>query len=209
MKYAIIDTETSGLFDFSKPADAEGQPRLASLSMILIDDEDPFMVSSVDFLIKPDGWVLGAEAAAVNGLSMEQLEEHGVPVSGVLDAYAKVIDDGHVIVAFNSQFDTKMMRGEMRRAEIDDRFEATPTICCMRAATDVVCVPKKTGKGFKFPKLSEACEFFEIENSGEHTAAGDAKACLEIFLMLRQLEKLPEPSVYFAKVAPAKTAVAA
>ena len=25
-KVLIIDTETSGLFDFSKPADAEGQP---------------------------------------------------------------------------------------------------------------------------------------------------------------------------------------
>ena len=33
MKYAVIDTETSGLFDFSKPAEAEGQPRLASLAI--------------------------------------------------------------------------------------------------------------------------------------------------------------------------------
>jgi hypothetical protein len=32
--YVIIDTEGSGLFDFSKPADAEGQPRLAQLAMI-------------------------------------------------------------------------------------------------------------------------------------------------------------------------------
>jgi DNA polymerase III epsilon subunit-like protein len=29
--YCIFDTETSGPFDFAKPADADGQPRLASI----------------------------------------------------------------------------------------------------------------------------------------------------------------------------------
>lgn len=204
MKYAIIDTETSGLFDFSKPADAEGQPRLAHLSMILLDEEDQEHL--VDFVVKPDGWEIGAEAVAVNGLTMEYLNQHGVPVADVLASYAGIIDDGYIIVAFNAQFDLKMMRGEMRRAGIDDRFEVTPNICVMRAATDVVCVPKKTGKGFKFPKLSEACEFFGITNGGEHTADGDARAALEIFRKLRELGKLPEPNVYFAKNAPEASA---
>ena len=31
-KSVVIDTETSGLFDFSKPASAEGQPRMASIA---------------------------------------------------------------------------------------------------------------------------------------------------------------------------------
>lgn len=39
MKYLIIDTETTGLFDFSKPADGEGQPRLAQICMIEWDGE--------------------------------------------------------------------------------------------------------------------------------------------------------------------------
>ena len=37
--YAVIDTEGSNLFDFSKPADAEGQPRLAELAIIYADSE--------------------------------------------------------------------------------------------------------------------------------------------------------------------------
>jgi DNA polymerase III subunit epsilon len=203
MKYAIIDTETSGLFDFSKPADADGQPRLASLSMILLNEQDE--EHTVDFYVKPDGWTLGEEAAAVNGLTMEMLETHGVPVADVLDAYVKTIDDGYVIVAFNSQFDTKVMRGELRRAEIDDRFERTPTICCMRASTDIVRVPRKSGKGFKFPNLGEACEYFGIVLEGAHTASGDARGCLEIFRKLRELGKLPAPNVFYAKTAPEKT----
>jgi DNA polymerase III epsilon subunit-like protein len=207
MKYAIIDTETSGLFDFSKPADAEGQPRLASLSMIIVDEE--CNEETKTFLVKPDGWEIGEEASAVNGLTMDRLNSEGVPIAEVLEAYTKVIDEGCVMVAFNAQFDLKMMRGELRRAEIDDRFEATKNICVMRACTDIVQVPKKSGKGFKFPKLSEACEFFGITNDGEHTADGDAKAAYEIFKSLKERNALPEPNVYFAKEAPAAKVVEA
>ncbi|MEY4951800.1 MAG: hypothetical protein RL299_224, partial [Pseudomonadota bacterium] len=39
MGYLVIDTETSGLFDFKKPADDPSQPRLASLAMIWADDD--------------------------------------------------------------------------------------------------------------------------------------------------------------------------
>jgi hypothetical protein len=37
MNYLALDTEGSGLFDFTKPADAPGQPRLAAIGMILAD----------------------------------------------------------------------------------------------------------------------------------------------------------------------------
>lgn len=141
MKYAVIDTESSGLFDFSKPADAIG-------------------------------------------------------------AYAEAVDDGAVVVAFNAQYDTKIMRGEMRRAGVDDRFERTPNICAMRALVDICQIPKKTGRGFKFPKLSEACAYFEIVNNAEHSAAGDADACVALLRKLRELGRLPVPAVYYAKAAP-------
>lgn len=43
MNLLVIDTETNGLFDFSKPADAEGQPRLAHLAMIAMIGDTPWM----------------------------------------------------------------------------------------------------------------------------------------------------------------------
>lgn len=196
MKYAIIDTETSGLFDFSKPADAEGQPRLASLAVIEVDGEE--LIKKTSFLVKPDGWEMSAEAGAVNGLTTEQLKRDGVPVNEVLENYVALIDEGFVIVAYNAQFDTKVMRGELRRAGIPDRFEQTKNICLMRASTDMCQVPKKNGKGFKFPKLEEACKFFGIKQADQHSASGDASAAFEIMLKLQALEKLPEPQVYFA-----------
>lgn len=205
MKYVVIDTETSGLFDFSKPADADGQPRLASLAMVFLDEE-MIETGRAHILVKPDGWTLGEEAASVNGLTMDLLNEQGVPVADAIAAYGEAIDSGCVVVAFNAQYDTKIMRGEMRRAGVDDRFERTPNICAMRALVDVCQVPKKTGKGFKFPKLSEACAHFEIVNEGEHSAAGDADACVALLRKLHELDRLPPPAVYYAKVAPERPA---
>jgi DNA polymerase III epsilon subunit-like protein len=203
MKYAIIDTESSGLFDFAKPADAEGQPRLATLAIIMLDD-DLNVIAEHDFMVKPDGWEMGAEAGAVNGLTTEYLLQHGEPVRDILQRYSTLIEEGFVITAYNCQFDSKIMRGELRRAGMPDLFERTPNICLMRAATPICKVPKKTGAGYKFPKLAEACAFFKIEQPAAHSALGDAKSALAILLELHKLGALPAPEVHYAKNPPAK-----
>ena len=61
-RYVVIDVETSCLFDFSKPADAEGQPRLAHMALIYLDSE--FNVErDYDVLIRPDGWTAFSSAS--------------------------------------------------------------------------------------------------------------------------------------------------
>ena len=199
--YAVIDTETSGLFDFSKPADAEGQPRLASFAAIRLD-ADLNEEGANEYLIKPEGWILSDEVMKINGLTMERLEKEGRPVADVLKFYSALIERGYVIVAFNSQFDCKVMRGEMRRAGVPDLFEATPNICAMRAAVDVVKAPKASGRGYKFPKLSEACAHFGIEQTEQHSAMADAHAATAIFLELKALGVCPDPAVHYAKNRP-------
>lgn len=202
-KYAVIDTESSGLFDFKQPADADGQPRLAQLAVILLYD-DLKESAAHDFFIKPDGWSMQPEASAVNGLTDEILNARGVPVRQVLDFYAALIDEGYTIAAFNAQFDTKVMRGEMRRAGMDDRFEKTPNVCLMRASTGVCKVPRAKGNGYKFPKLVEACEYFKIGLPDAHSATGDVRAAAQILRFLAQIDCLPEATVHFAKNPPQK-----
>ncbi len=197
MKYAVIDTETSGLFDFSKPADADGQPRLASLAIILLD-EKLAETARQDMLIKPDGWEMTPEVIKINGLTNERLKAEGIPIAEALDVYTKIVDQGYVIVAFNAQFDTKVVRGELRRAGLPDRFETTPNICVMRASTELVKMPKKSGGGYKFPKLSEACVHFGIKQSDVHSAMGDAVAAMEVFRALKERGACPDPEVHYA-----------
>ena len=201
MKYCVIDTETSGLFDFTKPADAEGQPRLACLAMIHLG-EDLAETSREEHWIKPDGWTLSPEVIATHGITNEFLAENGRPVAAALEAYDEVLASGSIIVAFNAQYDLKMMRGELRRAAMPDHFEETKSICVMRDAVNVVKAPKKSGKGFKFPKLEEACRHFGIGQSQAHSAMSDAESAAAIFRALNALGVLREPAVYLARVKP-------
>lgn len=201
MKYAVIDTETSGLFDFSKPADAEGQPRMASFAVITVDPALE-VLEEHSFLVAPDDWEMSAGAAEKNGLDTNYLKEYGWPVAHILSHYVALIDRGFVIAAFNAQFDTKVLRGELRRAGIPDRFEVTQNICVMRALTDICKVPKKSGFGWKFPKLEEACAHFGIKQDAAHTAMGDTHSALSLLRELHKLGKIPTPEVHFAKMRP-------
>lgn len=205
MKYSIIDTESSGLFDFKQPADAPGQPRLATLGIVAFDLDETGSLNDLrefEFMVKPDGWALTEEAARVNGLTNEILAEKGEPVVGVLSTYCNFIDLGYVVGAYNAQFDTKIMRGELRRSGLDDRFTRTPNVCLMRACTNVCKVPAKSGRGFKWPTLAEACKFFGIEQPAAHSAIGDARSAVSILRELVKRGALPNPEVHFAKERP-------
>jgi len=201
MNYVILDTETTGLFDFSKPADAEGQPYLSSLGLFIVDDARR-IIGAESYYVEPDGWSMSEEAGRVNGLTDEFLMEHGDPVEIVLSRYAELVDAGNAIAAFGAQYDTKVLRGALRRAGMDDRFTKTPNVCLMRACTDICKVPRAKGNGYKWPTLEQACAALGIWNPAQHSALGDALAALQIFLKLADLSALPEPTVHYAKHRP-------
>lgn len=203
MDYLIIDTETSGLFDFRKPADADGQPRMCGVTMIPVTDEDDFDIAEgYTVLIKPDGWTVSPEITAINGLTTERCEAEGVPVREALDIYSEFIKAGRVVVAYNAQFDTKVLRGELRRAEMDDLFEQTPNICAMRACK-ALGIEKAGAKKGGFPKLSDAYRHFYREDPPEqHTSLSDATTCLMVFKHLVKLGIAPEAAVHYAKNRP-------
>lgn len=208
-KFLVLDTETSGLFDFSKPADDPAQPRLASVTMLFPSADLTTIEREYSALVKPDGWMLSAEAAAVNGLTMERLEAEGVPVGAVLDEYEAAVRGGHVIAAFNAQYDLKQMRGELRRAGRDDLFHDTPNTCLMRAMTPVCRILKancRTDDDWKFPKLAEALAHIgKAHGAGEaHTARGDALGALEVLRYLVQHDALIEPGVHLKKAGGSK-----
>lgn len=198
MKYVVIDTETTGLLDFKRPAEAEGQPHLAHLGMILLD-ESLAIEREDSFIVKPDGWVMPAEAGAINGLSTDYLDAHGRPVAVALDAYVKAIEEGRVLVAYNAQYDAKIMRGALRRANRDDLFERTPNICVMRPCTGICKIPQVGRNGFKFPKLAEAMAHFKFPVGGKHTAMDDARGAMLILRKLIEIDCCPAPEVHRAK----------
>lgn len=201
MSYLVIDTETSGLFNFKLPADDPSQPRLASLAMIWADDAG-HETDRMMLYVKPEGWRMNDEATAVNGLTTEFLEEHGKPLDMVLGIYSRNVKAGLAVAAFNAQFDCKMMRGELRRAGMDDLFTVTRNTCLMRSLKPYAAQGLEV-KGAGFVKLSVACEFFGIHSVNPHDAMSDAADARELLEILIRDGNLILPQVHFAKNRPA------
>lgn len=191
----IFDTETSGLFDYSKPADAPGQPRMCELAALLTTDAGK-EIERCEMVIKPDGWSLTPDITAINGLTTELCEQRGVPVLQPLEWIAQRMPRADRICAFNVAFDLKVLRGEFRRAGLDDLYplgEARKH-CIQQAARTVTKLPKN-----KTPKLSEAVEIILGEKlPGAHGAMVDTIAAARIYHWLagRQL-----PADFYAKPA--------
>ena len=182
MPYLVFDTETTGLPDWRQPADAPGQPRLASFALLCVDD-DLEIEDRTYGLVLPDGWQMPAEATAVNGLTNEQLQTEGFPISYVMNLFHHAAI-GRTLVAHNLQFDTKIARGEFRRlgGEFESRAQRWLSgICTMRSLVEACAIPHPTRSGYKYPRLGEACtKLLGGELVGAHHALTDAKACLRL-----------------------------
>lgn len=176
--FVIFDTETSGLFNFSRPPEAEGQPRLASVAFIFLDD----LLKEKDThykLVRPDGWEMPYGASKVNGLTNEMLRTQGIPIRNILDAVEFLFSEGHTFVAHNVDFDMKVLEAEFIRAGRE--FHRPDTFCTMKQTKNICCIPNAQGRN-KWPKLTEAHEYFFGEAfANAHEALADARACARIF----------------------------
>jgi len=196
MKTFVFDTETTGLPRFDLPADDPTQARIIQLAGLLIGDrqegdegeafdDNPALVvlGSMNTLIKPDGWVMDDALAAKmgHGYDHARLEADGVPIAVALDAWARLHDAADLIVGFSLAFDQKLMRGDLRRAGMDDRYGAKPHIDVMYA-----CKPACKVRGLtKQPKLIEACKTLMDYEYPPHDAYRDAHATARVFYWLR------------------------
>jgi DNA polymerase-3 subunit epsilon len=200
MRYAITEVATNGLIDWKLAADAATQPRLAQLAMIYIDSEMAAGDYTTEITVRSDGWAMEAGASAANGLTDDCLAMDGKPVQNAVQAYRGAIDTNYVIVSFSTAYVLKIMRGECRRAGIEDRYEHTPSIDLMRALTDVCQMPYAGGKkGFKQPKMTEACAHFGMVCPAVRDAVANARISMELFSRLVGLGRLPAPKLPSAK----------
>lgn len=178
MKLLFIDTETTGLFDFNLPAHADSQPRVAQFAATLCEEEQ--IICRLSAIIKPHNWTMTKEAEAIHGLSQEKLS-HGINIGMVLAWYSIVLAEFMpLVVAHNVKFDTKAMRGEMRRAGIQDRFAETKVFCTMMES-------QKLMPGYQFPSLAEAVRFFfDEELVNAHSADADVEYCRRIYFEIQK-----------------------
>lgn len=188
--FLTFDTETTGFPIFSEPSNHPDQPHLVQLALLMIDD-DFVEHSATSLIIRPDGWVISDENAAIHGITQDIAMERGIPEA---DAVALFVDH-HAraarTVAHNIEFDRKIMRIALMRhghtREAIEAMEAAESVCTLRLADQIMKLPptaKMAAAGFKkskAPNLAECIEFFFGEKlESAHDALVDARACARV-----------------------------
>ncbi len=178
-----FDTETSGKCQFKLPPNHPTQPRIVQLGALLKDSEN-HVVAEINLLVKPVGFTIPDEAAAIHGITTEKALRYGLKIETVIKLFIQLVKMSDLIVAHNIAYDDLLVKGELMRAGyLDDLalFSSKPSYCTMQKTTDICKLPGKFGS-YKWPQLQEAYKhFFGAAFEGSHDAMADVKACDRVY----------------------------
>ncbi|CZT29871.1 3'-5' exonuclease [Pseudomonas cerasi] len=191
---AIYDTETTGLPLFRDPSDDPRQPHLVDICILLYTPQGE-LVDSFEAMIRPDGWVIPDDVAAIHGITTEMALEHGIPEQEALGGFLRVYEKAGLRVAHNVSFDDRIMRIAIKRfigEQAANEFKAVPNYCTCQSSKNIVQCPPTAkmiragfGKQYKVPTVAEALRHFTGEELvGGHRARPDTEACARIYFAM-------------------------
>lgn len=192
----FYDTETTGLPDWSKPSEAPHQPHLVQLAGALVDLDTRQTLSSMDVIIKPHGWNIPEEVAAVHGITNEIAGDLGVSEESAIAMFLSMWD-GRTRIAHNESFDARILRIAQKRypnvcsEALCDTWKTSTAKCTAKLATPIIKLPpteKMRAAGrfhHKTASLSEAYEYFTGKSLvGAHSAMVDVQACMTVYFAI-------------------------
>ena len=201
MKLALFyDTETTGLPLFSQPSEHPDQPHIVQLAACLVDLDTRQTISSMDVIIRPNGWTIPDDVAKVHGITTEHAAAVGIDEKTALDLFMALwAEPGRLRIAHNEQFDARILRIALKRfydqpdavLPESDVWKSGNAECTARLATPICALPPtermKAAKRFhhKTPNLGEAYRHFmgcDFENA--HSAMADVQACMAVYFSI-------------------------
>ena len=185
--YLFFDTETTGLpRNWKAPvSDLNNWPRLVQLAY-LYHDSDGNVISSGDFIIKPEGFIIPTEASRVHGISTERALSEGQSLTSVLQKFEPLIKEAKYLIAHNISFDENILGAELLRNGMQNTVASKSKICTMKRTTDFC---KISGNyGYKWPRLDELHhKLFSTGFDGAHDAGVDVTVTAKCFWELKRL----------------------
>jgi DNA polymerase-3 subunit epsilon len=193
MTYELFyDTETTGLPNWSAPSEDPSQPHVTQLAAQLVETATKRVVASMNFIIRPDGWMIPEELQELTGITMELANDVGVSMRMVLPCFLDLWMSSTRRVGHNESFDMRMIRIELMRNSVytamADEWKAGVAYCTQSNSVKIVNLPPtekmKAAKrnGPKPPNLGEAYEFFTGKKlEGAHNAMVDVEACKAVY----------------------------
>lgn len=190
----FFDTETTGKANFKLPCDHPDQPRLVQLGAIMCNEEGK-EISSMNLIVRPDGYTIPEEAAALHGIPHSLACAVGLPAVRVLNIFHELARSSATFVAHNIDFDEFVLNGEFLRHkytklpfETDAQF-----LCTMKGMMDFCKLTGGYNGEYKWPSLQEAYfTAFDQPFDGEHDAMADVRACMALHFWI--VKKLAVPA---------------
>ena len=150
--YLFFDTETTELpRNWKAPVqDVNNWPRMVQIAWLLYEDSGE-KISGENFIIKPEGYSIPADASGVHGISTEKAISEGHDLEEVLKLFAEQIERTDTLVAHNISFDEKIVGAEFIRKRIKHSLFKKPQICTMKSSTDYCRLPGRYGYKWVLP----------------------------------------------------------
>jgi len=195
----FYDTETTGLPLFKEPSEHPGQPHVVQLAACLVDVDTRQTISSMDVIIRPDGWTIPDDVAAVHGITTGHALDVGIPESMAVGMFMELHTKCAFRVAHSEQFDARILRIALMRfvgQEAADNWKAGKSECTALLSTPICQIPPtakmvKAGfNKFKTANLGEAYRHFtgkELENA--HSAMADVQGCVTVYFAIKDMKK--------------------
>ncbi len=183
--YLIFDTETTGLpQNYSAPlTDFDNWPRCVQLAW-QVHDVTGKLISSGDYIVKPDGFTIPFNSEKVHGISTERAHEEGIPLNEVMDIFNRELEKCTFVIGHNLEFDLNIMGSEYLRMERENPLTKKVSIDTKDESTEFCAIPGGRGR-YKWPTLAELHDkLFEIGFEEAHNAAADVDATARAFLEL-------------------------
>jgi len=181
----FFDTETTGLpRRWDAPLrDLDNWPRMVQLAWLLCDDAGNELAHA-SRIIRPQGYVIPAEAARVHGITTERALAEGIALAEAVEEALPQIEKAAFAVAHNISFDEKILGAECLRLGRPAPFLKKPLRCTMKESTPYCAIPGMYG--FKYPNLTELHrKLFNKAFQDAHDALADVRACKSAYYELR------------------------
>ena len=187
MCYLAWDTETTGLPMSRQDATPENthlfdQCRIVSLAFVMYSTKGREL-SSYHAVVYPDTFQV--TATEIHGITHDHALMYGKKFEEIYEDLTKAMK-GHILVAHNSKFDENALFSECYRRGLSvEPFKAMKFVCTLDLVKLRYLKPKKLVEVYK--------ELTGKDLDNAHNALADARACGEVYPLLRDMERTLKP----------------
>ncbi len=185
--YLFFDTETTGIpRNYKAPVtDLANWPRVVQLAFMQTDEKG-MVLAAEEFIIKPEGFVIPADAARIHGITTEHALAQGVPMGEALAEFMGCLQKSTALVAHNMAYDENVLGAEFLRAKMGNPLPKAKRVCTMQSSTNYCAIPGPYGP--KWPTLGQLhMKLFGQEMKDAHRRAGGCAGLCEMLFELRKV----------------------